>query len=223
MKLFFGKQLDIVEKIEISVAYLLSLSLVFVILRALFYQQWTLLFISTITLLLFYLPVFIARRLRIHLPVEMEFVIVLFIYAALFLGEIGNYYVTFWWWDLLMHTFSGVGFGFMGFIILYTLYTYQRVETSPTLIALFSFCFAVAIGAVWEIFEFSMDNVWGLNMQKSGLVDTMTDLIINSIGAFLTSLTGFLYIRGERNQLFARLIRKFIEKNPQFFRPDSRL
>jgi len=220
MKYLFDSELDIVEKIEISVAYALSISLLFVIIRAIFYQQWTLLFISTTTLCLFYLPVMVAKRLRIHLPVEMEFVIVVFIYGALFLGEIQNYYLTIWWWDLFIHTFSGIGFGFMGFIILYTLYTHQRVKASPTLISLFSFCFAVAIGAMWEIFEYAMDNIFGLNMQKSGLVDTMWDLIINSFGAFITSLSGFFYIKRGKAQLFSRLVRKFIEKNPQLFEPE---
>ncbi len=217
MKYLFDTELDTVEKIEISTAYLLSLSLLFVMVRAAFYQQWTLLFISIITLFLFYLPELIAKRLRIHLPVEMQFVIVLFIYAALFLGETKNYYVTIWWWDLLMHSLSGIGFGFVGFIILYTLYTYQRVEASPILISVFSFCFAVAIGVLWEIFEFTMDNLFGLNMQKSGLLDTMSDLIIDSIGAFLVSVSGFVYMKKWKVQIFSRLIRKFIEKNPRLF------
>jgi hypothetical protein len=44
--------------------------------------------------------------------------------------------------------------------------------------------FAVAVGAVWEIFDFSMDEPFGTDMQKamfgdpSGLTDTMWDLIV---------------------------------------------
>ena len=82
---------------------------------------------------------------------------------------------------------------------------------------MFSFCFAVAIGVLWEIFEFTMDNLFGLNMQKSGLLDTMSDLIIDSIGAFLVSVSGFVYMKKWTVQIFSRLIRKFIEKNPRLF------
>ena len=214
----FDKRLDAVEKIETSMAYILTLSLIFVIIRAFSHRQWTVLFISTITLSLFYLPAVVEKRFRIHLPIEMQFVIVLFIYASLFLGEIKHYYIKFWWWDVLLHTVSGIGFGFAGFIILYTLYTYQRVKASPLLISVFSFCFAVAIGTVWEICEFSMDSIFGLNMQKSGLVDTMWDLIVDSVGALFTSASGFMYIKGGKTHILSRLLRRFMEKNPRLFR-----
>src|SRR3546814_16435775 len=58
----------------------------------------------------------------------------------------------------------------------------------PSFLAVFAFCFSQAIGALWEIFEFTMDQVFGLTMQKpmlgdpSGLTDTMWDLIVNAIG-----------------------------------------
>jgi len=214
----FDKHLDVVEKIESSMAYILTFSLIFVIIRAFSHRQWTVLFISTITLSLFYLPAVMAKRFRIHLPIEMQFVIVLFIYASLFLGEIKHYYIKFWWWDVLLHTVSGIGFGFAGFIILYTLYTHQRVKASPLLISVFSFCFAVAIGTVWEIYEFSMDSIFGLNMQKSGLVDTMWDLIVDSVGALFTSVSGFMYIKGGKTHILSRLLRRFMEKNPRIFR-----
>jgi hypothetical protein len=50
----------------------------------------------------------------------------------------------------------------------------------------------------WEIFEFSMDQIFGLNMQKpmlgdpSGLTDTMWDMIVNLIGAAIVSLSGWV-------------------------------
>jgi hypothetical protein len=79
---------------------------------------------------------------------------------------------------------------------------------------LFSFCFALAIGALWEIYEFAMDSIFGLNMQKSGLVDTMWDLVVDAGGAFVASLIGYFYIKLDRGPLIKRILRKLLEKNP---------
>ena len=66
---------------------------------------------------------------------------------------------------------------------------------SPLLIALFSFTFSLALGALWEIFEFSMDQIFLTNMQTSGVVDTMWDLIADALGAFSMSVIGFLHLK----------------------------
>jgi hypothetical protein len=90
---------------------------------------------------------------------------------------------------------------------------------NPAFVALFSFAFAMAIGGLWEIFEFSMDNFLGLNMQKTGLVDTMWDLIVDALGALFISVSGFLYmIRRNKYSLTFSTIKKFIKKNKLFFK-----
>ena len=81
---------------------------------------------------------------------------------------------------------------------------------------MFAFCFGVAAGAVWEIFEFVVDQLFNTNMQKNGLVDTMWDLIVDSIGALITSLVGYYYIKGKKLSLFHRLIRKFENENKRW-------
>ena len=81
------------------------------------------------------------------------------------------------------------------------------------------------MGTVWEIFEYSMDTVFGATMQKpmlndpSGLTDTMWDLIVDAVGALVMSILGYGYIKASRNSSFLlRYIHSFISLNPQFFR-----
>ena len=74
------------------------------------------------------------------------------------------------------------------------------------------------LGTLWEIFEFSMDAAWGINMQKSGLVDTMWDLIVDGIGALFASIVGFVYLKGGKTHLFEKLLMSFVKKNPKFFK-----
>ncbi len=63
-----------------------------------------------------------------------------------------------------------------------------------------------------------MDQVFGLNMQKSGLVDTMWDLIVDVVGAGVISILGLGYIKTrETDSFLERMIEEFIRKNPHLF------
>jgi hypothetical protein len=215
-RLFKGIDVDRVQKYFII---FLRITIIVAIIGALWNSRWSLLFVSSLILFLTFLPMFFEKRYRINLPIEFEFVIILFIYASLFLGEIHSYYSKFWWWDVVLHTSSGISLGFVGFLIMYVLYFQNKINARPIWIVVFSFCFGVAIGAVWEIFEFSMDQILGFNMQKNGLSDTMWDLIVDVLGSFLVSFVGYFYIKGKKIPLFTRLLNKFSKENPEYFRP----
>ena len=138
---------------------------------------------------------------------------------AIFLGEVHGYYTRFWWWDLVLHSSSGFLLGIAGFVLVYVLNEEKRMvqKMKPGFIALFGFAFALALGAVWEIFEFSLDTVFGLQMQKSGLIDTMGDLIVDTLGAAFIALLGYFFIRKGKLFIFDRMIHRFVEKNKRLF------
>ncbi len=83
----------------------------------------------------------------------------------------------------------------------------NRIQIAAGWLATITFALAVTVGTIWEFFEFLMDWFFGLNMQKSGLVDTMTDLLINATGAAIAALIGYFYVRDEDSLLARRLIR----------------
>ncbi|NPE26861.1 hypothetical protein HNV12_02570 [Methanococcoides sp. SA1] len=213
-----GKSPESIYRIQRYVNYFVWITLIGAGVFSFFEDRWTVLFVTSLVFLLTFLPSLFEKRYRIDIPVEFEILVVVFVYASLFLGEVGNFYLRFWWWDILLHGISAVGFGFVGFMILFILYKRGKVQARPMWIAIFSFCFAVAIGAVWEIFEFGMDSVFGMNMQKSGLVDTMWDLVVNGTGALLASTIGFLYLKGEDRFSFSKLMERFVRENPGLFR-----
>lgn len=175
-------------------------------------------FVAMATILASLAPVYVARWARIHVPATFTFAVVAFLGGTLFLGEVYDFYGRFWWWDVLMHGASAVGFGLIGFILVFMMFQGDRFAAPPLAVAFFAFCFAVAIGALWEVFEFSMDQLFGFNMQKSGLVDTMTDIIVDIAGALVGALAGYLYLKGRQAPALAALIEEFIERNPRFFR-----
>ena len=117
-----------------------------------------------------------------------------------------------------MHMISAISLGFIGFMIIYSLYSRNEIKASYHLVGMFTFCFALALGVLWEMLEFALDSLWKINMQKSGLIDTMSDLIIDSIGALVASVLGYLYVRFNKGPIFNRFITDFVKKNPQLFK-----
>ncbi|MDA1369700.1 MAG: hypothetical protein O2971_02930 [Proteobacteria bacterium] len=171
-------------------------------------------------LMITFLPVILGNRFNVYIPHEFESLAVIFVYMALFLGEVQGYYVRFWWWDVVLHTGSGLLLGILGFLLVYVLNKKKEIqlELHPKFIALFAFMFAMGIGACWEIYEFAMDRLFGMNMQKSGLVDTMWDLIVDGIGALIISIAGWGFLKNSSNDSFLEIwIDAFIDKNPRLF------
>lgn len=209
------------------VSYFLKLFLAFGVILLILQGRYQAAIEASVILCITFLPVLLGNRFRVRIPHEFETLTVVFVYLSLFLGEVQGYYLRFWWWDLVLHAGSGVLLGILGFLLVYVLNEKEDVELDlhPKFIAFFAFMFAMGMGAIWEIFEFSMDQMFGMNMQKSGLVDTMWDLIVDGLGALLIAALGWGYLRTkDRNSFLEQWIDSFIEKNPRLFRrrKDSR-
>ncbi|MEK7185708.1 MAG: hypothetical protein AAB726_03730 [Patescibacteria group bacterium] len=189
------KGLSVPDRVQLGLSTVIKLSLLNAFVVGIISGEWSVAFISIAALIATLLPWFLAKSYELPFPIGFEFVTALFTYATLFLGEAHGFYTKFWWWDLLLHGGSAIAFGFIGFLILYSLYRASRFQAPPSLIVFFAFSASIAIGALWEIFEFAMDSFFGLNMQKSGLKDTMWDLIIAAVGACAASIPGYLYLR----------------------------
>lgn len=184
---------------------------------AVFTQHWSNVFVTVTALILTILPVAFSKRYKIELPPTFLVAISLFVFGTLFLGEVGNFYERFWWWDILLHGASAIVFGVIGFLFVFYLFEGDKYAAPPWALATIAFCFAVAMGALWEIFEFGMDQIFGLNMQKSGLVDTMTDLIVDSIGAAIGASSGFFWLKGQQVGV-GGMIEEFVQLNRAGFR-----
>ncbi len=233
-------------------------------------------FTCILTLVLFSMPAFLDRKLKITLPNTLEVAIILFIFAAEILGEIRGFYLRYRWWDTMLHASNGFLMAAIGLslIDIFNRSEVFKFELSPFFVSLVAFCFSMTIGVAWEFFEFAMDIFAGTDMQKDtilqtiatvdlhpakknipvvvegienivvqgknllingaqtqdyalslggyldiGLIDTMSDLFVNFIGAVIFSIIDFFYIknRGKGNfvQSFIPQLRKNAEKVDQ--------
>jgi hypothetical protein len=178
--------------------------------------------IAVITLMITFIPSFIERKFKVQYPSEFEIALMIFIFLSLVLGSMGRFYEIFPWWDIFLHTLSGVLIGLVGFSMVYLLNrsTWEKIRLSRAFVALFAFCFSMAFGVIWEIYEYTVDGLFGWNMQRSGLNDTMTDLIVYTIGTGIIAVLGYLYLKGEI-KVFDRIEERFIIRNKDLFRTDQ--
>ncbi len=170
-------------------------------------------------LIVLHLPGFLNKRFNVTIPTNTVIAYFIFLYMAIILGEVRSFYYRFEHWDTVLHAFSAGMLGTLGFDVVNVLNKNDaiKLQLSPFFVALFAFCFAISVGVLWEIYEFSFDGLLGLNMQKfrledgtdligrMALVDTMDDLMIDCIGALITSTIGYFglvhYKKLEENKI----------------------
>lgn len=172
-------------KRSVTLVYiLLRASVVLVMLAQIFNRNFENVFLCVLTLFLFMVPSMLERKLDIALPNTLEIIILLFIYAAEIMGEIGAYYVTFPYWDTVLHTLNGFLCAAIGFSLLDILNRHNstRFHLSPLYLAIVAFCFSMTVGVIWEFFECTMDQLFFLDMQK--------DTVVQSIGSIMLDPTG---------------------------------
>ena len=205
------RNLDKADRIQIFISYFIKLIILgFIIFNAV-KGEWFMVFWGSIFLLASFMPLLLERNLKVHLPVEIDFMIALML-LLFALGSFLDFYNKIHWWDDVSHYLGGLLIGFIGFFMIYTFHYIERLKTGTGLIILFTFSFSLAMGAVWEIFEFSMDYFFGYDMMK-GLVNTATDLILDAFGALVAAIFGGFYIKNSKPGFVGRLTKKFLEWN----------
>lgn len=159
-------------------------------------------------LLILQIPKYLNEKKGIEIPIGMQIMYFIFLYMAIFLGEVRNFYFKISFWDDILHFFSIGMFTIVGFWLFFYLNKMEKIrfKASPFFIVLFAFCFAMTCAVLWEIYEFLADGILNTNMQKfknwdgtefvgrEALVDTMQDLIVGGVSSFLISVYAYFNI-----------------------------
>ncbi|MEF9959421.1 MAG: hypothetical protein RR448_06790 [Niameybacter sp.] len=158
------------------------------------------------------LPGMLKKKINLEIPSSMMLLYTLFLYCAIYLGEVRSFYYTVPHWDTILHTFSGAMLGALGFSFINFLNKTEKVpiNLSPLFVVVFAFCFAITMGVVWEFYEFFADGLLRTNMQKfafengeqligrMALMDTMKDLIVDAVGAVVISIIGYISLKYQK-------------------------
>jgi hypothetical protein len=162
-----------------------------------------------------FLPSALERKFKISFSNGIHIFFILFLYAAIILGEVQGYYRKYYHWDTVLHTLSGGMLSSFGFCIIDIINKSKRINLglSDWFMSFFSFCFAIMLDTLWEIMEFIMDMLMDLNMQqyispdgtvlagRYAVVDTMKDLIVDVLGALFICIIGYILLKRRGNKI----------------------
>lgn len=134
-------------------------------------QQWFNAVITSGIILITFAPLYLQKHFHVFIPAEFVLIAIAFIFASLFLGEIHDYYTRYWWWDIALHTVSGVLLGIVGFLLVYVLNETEKigVNMKPGFVAFLPFClrwvlerFGKSLSLPWMAFwhEYAKANAW---------------------------------------------------------------
>ncbi len=166
------------DKLAFTVYFLLRLAVLFAMAVSLLRGQYENLFVCTLSLILFLVPAFVEKNFGIELPSALEIIILLFIFSAEILGELSSFYTKVPMWDTMLHTINGFLCAAIGFSLVDLLNRNERFKfkLSPLYLSIVAFCFSMTIGVMWEIFEFSMDYLLNIDMQKDFIVHSINSV-----------------------------------------------
>lgn len=167
---------------------ILRLLVLLTLVRSIFTGRYEHALLCLLTFVLLMVPSFIEHALDIELPDLLESIILLFIFAAEILGEIDAFYVNIPFWDTILHTTSGflcAGIGFALFDILNRKEA-SKIRLTPLYMAISAVAFSMAVGACWEIFEYTADTMMGFDMQKDTLVTALNTVWLDPTASNVT-------------------------------------
>lgn len=180
------------NKTTLTVYLVLRGLVIFVLIRSLLRREYQSMFLCALSLVLMVLPSIISKKLKIVLPSTLEIIILLFIFAAEILGEIHSFYVRIPNWDTMLHTINGFLCAAIGFCLVDMLNRNDQFsfKLSPLYLAIASFCFSMTVGVLWEFYEFGVDQLLGMDMQKDTVVH-----VINSVNLDPTRSNTVIHIQ----------------------------
>lgn len=169
------------NKSTFAVYIILRIIVVAALVVAILRQDFQTAFVCALSLILFLIPPIIEKAFRLELPSALEIIVLLFIFAAEILGEIGYFYVRVPHWDTILHTINGFLCAAVGFALVDLLNENKNIkfQLSPVFVAIVAFCFSMTIGVMWEFLEFGCDALLKTDMQKDFVINSFSSVTLD--------------------------------------------
>jgi hypothetical protein len=182
---------------DVIFSLFLKIIMVILLIISIWNLDWVWILGSVLAIIISLIPTVLKRNFNVTLPWMLDFLIVF----ALFLhigGGVLNAYHTIPLYDKFAHFISSILVTFLAFISIYILDKYwDGLHMDKYAMAFFVVITAMALGVVWEFYEWGTDLVFGTNEQW-GLQDTMSDLLVDTIGGIIVAIIGVSLIKKGR-------------------------
>lgn len=149
--------------------------------------------------------IYILKKIfKLEISEGINFIYIIFIFMAHFLGVVLDFYTKFYWYDKFTHFLSGVLTTFLA------IYIICKNNDSKNIVfnTLFIVSFSMLVASCWEVFEYISSYYFGVDPQKvvlTGVTDTMGDIIVALLGSILVSISYYF----EHKYNYNLLIKKF--------------
>ncbi len=150
------------------------------------------------------IPKIVRWLFKIKITDAMEFVYVIFMILAQFIGSVVNLYNHTWWYDLFTHFLSGILTTVLALVIMNWMKVYDDKNKWFNFIFMISFTLMIAV--FWEFLEYATDLVTGMDVQHvldTGVTDTMQDMLIAFLGSLIVA---FKYIFENKKGLIKKIV-----------------
>ena len=134
-------------------------------------------FLSFLTILIYIGIEFLERFGKLEIFWLLKFLVFLFVFSAVILGEVFNFYSLIPIWDNLLHFTFGILSACFGFSMIKSFQKlYDNFKSLPIVCLVIVVCFSVTIGVIWEFFEYRMDRSFRFDMQKDTLIEDFSSV-----------------------------------------------
>lgn len=195
-------------KIQASLSTIVKIILIISIFYSTYYHLWHILFANTLLLILMFVPYFIRKSYEVRIPKIFEFFFLIFVLATFFLGSIRG---------IVVQIFFGIAMGFIGFTIMLLLFSQSKSKTNYLLIIIFAFSLSLSLGVIAEIIKYYLKLYLDYVNINADYPHTMLNLTLVGAGALISSVIGYIYMKGYRMQIMREMVYEFKHKNPNFF------
>ena len=161
----------------------------------------------------------VFKLLRLTRVYQVDLVILLFTFLAYTLGVAARVYHLLLGYDKIMHMLSGAFTMYLAIPTFYTLKSEKPFQKTDCALAV-AFCImtTLAVAGLWEIVEFFINLVTGIDLQNvaaTGVYDTMMDMIVCTLGALCVLPAMLAYYRKGKTGFLMGAAMLFVEKNPR--------
>jgi hypothetical protein len=199
--------MELKEAVGVGLAYLMQLAIVIIVIISIFRRNYAVIIWGVLALIITLIPLILKRKWAITLPWTLNFLIALSLFLHVW-GMFGGWFHAYHpFYDKFAHFISSVTVALLGFTSVLIIDRYTEVELTKKSVIIFVVIFTLAVGAIWEIGEFTFDQVFGTNAQYDGLSGTMYDLILDLFGGIAAGFIAYIRLRRGKEKFINKLLR----------------
>ena len=129
----------------------------------------------------------LKKLFKVKISDEINFIYILFIFMAHFIGVTCEVYDKVYWYDKFIHFLSGI---VTSFVALFVISKFKK-DNDVKFTIIFIVAFSLMCAALWEIFEYLSSYYFNVDPQRvalTGVTDTMGDIIVAFLGSIIVSM-----------------------------------